>query len=233
MAIRPAYFVANDENILVKTETFDFKWHPGFAVTQKQKSIEDFHTSIHKKYPDKKILEVSSKSKDDIGTLLSAFNLTLCTKKYKKTYTVETLFQSSKVFENGGPYYDLLDKTSREAKKDSRIRNSGELLYFMFFQERWDLKPRTAFYDWIYINALNQHQSLIKDVIQYECFTDIEFNPEKSINCQANSVALFVSLYKKQLLNDALKSKEQFLNIIKCIPSHIQIYDTKVQGSLL
>ena len=234
MAVRPAYFASNNDHILVEKEDFDFKWYPGFSVKQKQRSIEEFHNSIQKKYPGKRILEVSSKSKDNVGILLSAFNLTLCTKKYKKTYSVETVFQSSKVFENGGPYYDLLDKTSREAKKDYRIRNSGKLLYFMFFQEKWDLMPRTAFYDWVYLNALNQHPSLIEDVIQYECFTDIEFNPERSINCQANSVALFVSLYRKNLLTDALKSKEGFLSIIKRSFKLVgPFYDTKNQSTLL
>jgi len=214
MAIRPAYLVSLNEVPLVKVENFDFKWHPGLSVSQKQKSIYELHDAILKIHPDRKILEVSSKSKNKLGTLLSAFNLTFSTKKYKRIISVETAFQSSKVFTNGGPYYDLLDKTSVEAKKDLRIKNSGDLTHFIFFKEQWDITPKTAFYDWLYMNALNQHDDIIEQVIQYDCFTDIEFNPEKSINCQAHSVALFVALYNKNIISEALSSKEKYIDTV-------------------
>lgn len=238
MAIRPAYFARLNELPLVKIENFDFKWHPGLSVSQKQKSIDELHGAILKTYPDKKILEVSSKSKNKLGTMLSAFNLTFNTKIYNKTISVETAFQSSKVFTTGGPYYDLLDKTSLEAKKDLRIKNSGDLIHFIFFKEQWDINPPTAFYDWLYINALNQHGDIIEQVIRYNCFTDIEFNPEKSINCQAHSVALFVSLYKKNILNDTLSSKEKYIDTIckfnnSRMPNAAKIQNPPMQYSLL
>lgn len=53
------------------------------------------------------------------------------------------------------------------------------------------MKPSTLFYDYIYIKAVQK--TLITDEIQkiadYNYFTDIEFNPTKSINTQAKSVA--------------------------------------------
>ena len=238
MAIRPAYLVSVNEIPLVKVEDFEFKWHPGLSVSQKQKSIDELHSSILKIHPDRKILEVSSKSRIVLGTLLSAFNLTFSTKKYKKTISVETAFQSSKVFTNGGPYYDLLDKTSAEAKKDLRIKNSGNLTHFIFFNEQWSINPPTAFYDWLYMNALNQHRNIVEEVLQYNCFTDIEFNPEKSINCQAHSVALFVSLHRKNMLAEALSSKEKYIDTIckfnnSITPSTAKIQSISKQYSLL
>ena len=56
--------------------------------------------------------------------------------------------------------------------------------------------PPTFFYDWLYINALIKNENLIKQVLKYDCFSDIEFNEKKLINCQAYSVALFVSMKK-------------------------------------
>ena len=38
---------------------------------------------------------------------------------------------------------------------------------------------------------------MIEELIDYDAFTDIEFNPQKSINCQAKSAALFVGLVKQ------------------------------------
>ena len=46
-------------------------------------------------------------------------------------------------------------------------------------------------------------------------FTDIEFNPSKSINCQARSCALFVALIKRELFDDAIQSPESFIETMK------------------
>ena len=102
----------------------------------------------------------------------------ITTKEKKRSFSVETAFQSSKVFEKGGPYIDLLEKTSRQAKKES-----GNLIKFRFFNSEFSLKPRTYFYDWLYLNAIHQNEVLSDQVISYRGFTDIEFNPKKSINC--------------------------------------------------
>jgi len=128
---------------------------------------------------------------------------------------VETAFQGSKVFEKGGPYTDLLEGTSRDAKKDIRLKESGNLIGFRFFGKDFPLKPRTFFYDWLYINALNKDEYLREEVLNYNAFTDIEFNPKKSINCQAYSVALFISLEKSGLLKDALTTPDDFLEVAK------------------
>lgn len=188
------------------------------------------HEAIHEKYGFKNILEVSSKSQDQLGIDLSAFNLMIFDKKSNKKFSVECAFQSSKVFERGGPFIDLLDRTSREAKKDQRLKESGELLKFIFYDREWDLLPRTAFYDWLYINALNANPQYHEELSQYQAFTDIEFNPEKSINCQANSVAMFLSLKQKGLL-DQVKNQKTFLDLHKIYQSQKKypIIDDKSQ----
>jgi len=205
------------------------------SVAQKQRSIDSLHAAAKEAMPDiGDILEVSSKSKEKLGVALSAFNLSFTTLKQNLTMSVECAFQGSKVFERGGPYKDLFAKTSREAKLDDRIKSSGRLVKFSFYGANWDLEPRTAFYDWLYINALRkQSEDLIGELLSYSAFTDIEFNPEKSINCQAYSIALFVSLYKQDLLDEALISKNSFLSIVggALVSSSSQSED--VQGDML
>ena len=124
MAQRP-YFISSNDNAFFREEICEFEYFNGFAITQKQKSIESLHEAILKKYPSAKILEVSRKSPRVIGEKLSAFNLILTSKKNGKEYPIENIFQSSKVFTNGGPYKDLLFCSPIEAKKDERLRNSG------------------------------------------------------------------------------------------------------------
>lgn len=212
MAERPLYIPQPDGNLLVKTAMVEFKFHSGFAKVQKQKSIAELHQAARAKFNLNKILEVSSKSEEPLGAALSAFNLMINDEEAGKTYSVECAFQSSKVFKKGGPFVDLLNVSSREAKKDERLKESGALVAFRFKGTNWPLEPKTVFYDWLYINALNQNKPFHEALLNYKAFTDIEFNPNKSINCQAYSVALFVALAKRNLL-DQIREPEKFRKI--------------------
>ena len=196
MAIRPVFFL--DKNYKVISKDIDFEWFSGFSISQKQKSINDLHKNISNdcKYQLTNILEISSKSMNPIGIKLSAFNLVQSINNI--TASVEMFFQSSKVFQFGGPYTDILKMNSKLAKKDDRIKNSGKLVSFRLFDEDWSTEPKTFFYDWLYINAVYKSEKLHNAILQYEYFTDIEFNPKKSINCQAKSAAFYLSLYKER-----------------------------------
>ena len=232
MAKRPIYLPNKNGVIEVEEREIDFKWHPGMAKSQKQKSILSLHQSA--KDADagiNNLLEISSKSEIEIGVKLSAFNLSIRTKK-NNIFSVEVAFQSSKVFERGGPFTDILNKTSREAKKDIRLKESGNLTKFVFFKEEFPLTPRTFFYDWVYIQALNQNKDLSNEILNYSGFTDIEFNPKKSINCQAFSAAIFVTLSYSNLLNESLKSPEAFSGILSDI-YQVKRNNTQIQTSLI
>jgi hypothetical protein len=233
MASRPVYIPKYTGNHYVDVVMVDFDWSPGMAVSQKQKSINSLHENAISNGYCKNPLEVSSKSVNELGVNLSAFNLKVTTQKHKNEFTVETAFQSSKVFEHGGPFKDLLYATSIQAKKDERIKSSGRLLKFMFFNEEWELEPKTAFYDWVYLNALNKNRMLVDELSSYDAFTDIEFNPNKSINCQAYSVALYKALDGRQLLDDALADKESYLDIIESALTVNAYEDTKSQPKLI
>ena len=209
MAKRPL-FIPKVNSVGVEETLIDFKWFSGFAASQKKKSIESMHLTA-KEQGFKDLLEISSKSEDVLGVALSAFNLTITTKKFQRKFTVECAFQSSKVFEKGGPYLDLLEGDSLSAKKDIRLKSSGNLVSFRFFNQEFPIEPRTFFYDWVYINALLQNESLATSIRRFNAFTDIEFNPEKSINCQAHSIALYLSLIKNNVLNKAMSSPDNFL----------------------
>jgi hypothetical protein len=233
MATRPLYIPHSKGPLLVETVMVEFTWHAGMAVSQKQKSIRSLHDEAIEKGFCKRPLEVSSKSESQLGVGLSAFNLKITTQKHQKTFTVESAYQSSKVFENGGPYKELLWASSRDAKTDPRLKESGALIFFSFFGAEWSLEPKTAFYDWLYINSLHKNPEAISELSAYDAFTDIEFNPEKSINCQAYSVALYKALDSRGLLKDALSSKESYLEIISSLPVNNASENTQQQPRLL
>lgn len=212
MAKRPIFLPLVDGKRFVRELYVEFEWHPGFAKSQKQKSIRDLHEMAKRKLHVSKVLEVSSKSEDELGVALSSFNLTFTTTK-GRVLTVEAAFQGSKVFADGGPFRDIFEKSPPDAKRDVRLRESGALQKFNFYGVDWPLEPLTAFYDWLYINALLKNPDLATAVIDFDAFTDIEFNHERSINCQARSAALYCALFHTDKLDAALSSQESFMSL--------------------
>jgi len=221
MAKRPVFLADKSKVIDVQV---DFDWFPGFAPSQKQKSIQSLHENFSEKCPDKKILEVSSKSELTLGVSLSAFNLSI--NHSNQIISFESFFQGSKVFEKGGPYTDIYFKTPREAKQDTRLKDSGEIIGFNYKGENWINEPKTFFYDWMYMSTVVKQEDLFNQLIQYDAFTDIEFNPKKSINCQAKAAALIVSLHKSGDLQKVLEKPE---NLLTYYPENKALHKTKIK----
>lgn len=218
---------------MVQTRHVNFEWFPGMAKSQAQKSIASLHSNAVRILNIDKVLEISSKSLNELGVQLSAFNLMVKTPRGRE-YSLECAYQASKVFEYAGPFLDILEMSSIEAKKDPRLKNSGSLIKFSFYGRDWDLLPRTAFYDWLYINALHRQQDLAEKVLEYRAFSDIAFNPEKSINCQAYAAALYVSLHERGLLtSELLKNKDAYLEVVQTGEVSNAHEDSRVQDRLL
>lgn len=212
MAERPVFLPANAGTLLVEEVPVQFHWHPGLAPSQKKKNVVELHQAAlaHGFGP---LLEISSKSELEVGQKLSAFHLKI--KIGDKDATVECAYQGSKVFERGGPYADLYWKTSREAKRDTRLRESGKLIGFKFEGEMYPTSPATVFYDWLYFKALYPHRDWLKRRNEWAGFTDIEFNPEHSLNCQARSFAAFMALQKRNQLDAAMSSFQHFKSVMQ------------------
>ncbi len=211
MAQRPVY-VPIEKAPYVAPIHVEFTWNGGFAKVQKQKNIQALHAGFVRRMPGNKVLEISSKSMQEGGTALSAFALTKYVPELDKSIPVECVYQAGKVFQNGGPYKDLLNVTPREAKKDERLRSSGKLIGFEFDGIRFPIIPKSFFYDFLYMNALLENKALADIVLSYDGFTDIEFNPENAVSTQAQSAAAFVSLVK-QGQADKIKDYKQFLSL--------------------
>lgn len=126
MAVRPV-FVASLERRICICENTEFEFFSGFSDKQKQRCIQSLHQAFVKKYAEKKILEISSKSETELGVKLSAFHLTIRTKSGKEV-PVECAFQAGKEFEEGGPYTDLLDVSPKAAKRDERLKNRNQCI---------------------------------------------------------------------------------------------------------
>ena len=213
MASRPVFIPNLEGNFpFVEERLIEFEWFPGFSKEQAQRSIRSLHSAAEM-VDLSPLLEISSKSLFPLGVQLSAFNLQLI--RGNQRMSVECAYQGSKVFEHGGPYQELYQFTSRDAKKYERLTNSGRVIAFKYFEEKFDIEPKTAFYDWLYLQALVQNEGLVRNLTGYKGFTDIAFNPQRSLCCQARSAALFVSLNQREDFDLIIKSREYYLTVVR------------------
>jgi hypothetical protein len=213
MAERPIFVPSPDTPELVREIFCQLEWNSGFAPIQKKKNIVALHTSAAER-GFSPLLEVSTKSESPLGQHLSAFNLKVRTWEFGEI-PIECAFQGSKVFESGGPYPDLYTCAEvKDARRDCRLQESGSLVGFDFQGKSFPLEPKTAFYDWLYISAILPSWKQFSALKEYAAYTDIEFNPYRSINCQARSCALFVSLISKDLLESATLSPDAFIEVL-------------------
>lgn len=233
MAQRPIFLPQTLGPALVRTVHANFDWHAGLSLDQKRKSIASLHVAAYRLPGVCRVLEVSTKSPEALGVALSAFNLAIPEPANTPSPSVECAYQGSKVFERGGPFTDLLGKSSRQAKQDPRLQASGRLTGFRFGDVDWPLDPPTAFYDWIYILALQHSDGLLSAAAVYDGFTDIEFNPARSINCQAYALALATALHRRGILQQATSSREAFIRCVQDSKLSSTHRDDFVQGSLL
>ena len=131
MAERPVFLSNFNEKSFFIEQSIDFEWHAGMAVSQKQKLISSLHEEASKKGI-QTILEVSTKSDNELGNKLSAFNLSFVNQSGNEIF-VESAFQGSKVYATDGPHTDLYLKSPMEAKKDPRIDKDKQIIGFEYF----------------------------------------------------------------------------------------------------
>ncbi len=212
MAERPVFTPASSQARLVKEVSVSFTWHKGMAPSQKKKNVAELHAAAAGRGL-VRLLEVSTKSEDKLGQRLSAFNLPVTLRNGEKI-PLECAFQGGKVFERGGPFLDIYQLDTRLAKRDERLTMSGKLQEFFFEGRVFPLLPKTAFYDWLYISALFPHREFLRRLDAYDGFTDIEFNPERSINCQARSCATFVALQRRGWLEECVEDPGRFMEVL-------------------
>lgn len=207
MATRPVFLVTTPGSGWVRVEDVSFEWFPGMSLAQKRRSIDAMQAAAHALDPKCHLLEISTKSAEADGRALSGFEL--CLEAHGKRMAVESVFQGSKLCRVpdgvAGPYEALYGADPVSAKRDPRLAHC-ELAGFRLFDEDWPLDPwppkpgedgalpPSAFYDYLYFRALIGEPELAARACAFGGFTDLEFTPGKSDNCQAYAAALFVAL---------------------------------------
>jgi type I restriction enzyme M protein len=178
----------------------DFSWTSGRSMVAKRQQIKSLHAALAERFPLDSILEISTKSPNQIGVLLSAFNLRL--PGAHGGIPLESAYQAAKVFRISGSDAVLHLKHlelegPHEAKRAAAEFRREDLLHFRYEGEVWPAHVHSLFYDYLFWIGVNASESLLAKLSTYECFTDIEFNKTKSgfqagksFNTQARSAAI-------------------------------------------
>lgn len=194
----------------VEGRVYNFEWFMGLAISQLRKSIRSLHSEIRKSGIHN-VLEVSRKSEDEIGNKLSAFNLLVEINGIKSS--VESLYHSSKVFDGDIKFEECIDMTPGDSRKfiHEVIKKDGLTLSgFEFNGLKFILSTKSMCYDYIYILGLVQNKEVGNELIKYDCFTDIVFNQNKSVACQARTCAMYKYLRENNLLDKYLNNPFSF-----------------------
>lgn len=215
-------FVSQDAYPFFEEIRVQFDYFPGFALSQKRKSQIALHQNFLRAYPQERVLEVSSASLYSLGAALSAMNLKKRTKQ--GITSVESVFQSSRIYgENGeiGPFPEWLFLPGRACKKAVKERSMGLPCTRYRFDGLDFGAPGhcvSLFYNYLYLNALceQENRDAAEGLRASACtaFTDLATN---SLNCQARSCAIYVSLVKNGLIH-LVRDYNTYLELFRTTP---------------
>lgn len=216
MAIRPVFIACPEKGAY--SVPVEFKWHGGQTMEDKQINAENLRSAAETQIG-QRVLEVSTRGRDDHGRALSAMNMSIVLINAGQPFTVnlEAFYQASKVFERGGPHRDLLMRSAFEAKIDPRLKESGTLKGFKAIGRFFPAEEvGDTYYNWLYAMSLMRSPRALIDVVAgWNAFTDIAFNPEKGLASQAKACAICNRLIAMDKLDETIKDYDVFALLLE------------------
>ena len=224
-----------------------FDYFQGHSLSQKRKNQIGLHQNFLARYPEYKVLEVSGASLNSLGAALSAMNLKKQTTK--GLTSVESAFQSSRIYginDDIGPFPEYLFLPGKECKKLVKEKSQGLISYHYYFDGMDFYAPKhfiSLFYNYLYLNALceKENREVAERLIagEFTAFSDLATT---SLNSQARSCAIFVSLYRSGMINE-VRNYNTYLQLFRTAPDGkptspaayegVQLLDSKGKVQLL
>ena len=195
MAERPVFEVTTKGNAFVKYHSIQFSWN---SRNNGDETISDAFINRARKRFSNEVLDLSSNSKNELSKRISARHLTI--QKNDEEEKVIDIFNKSRL-------------EVEEEKEGGRFKVQQNA--YEYEGEHWPSWPRSAFYDFLCVQALNQQEDVHEELLEYQLFSDLRSVAGMKNIYHAGSVALFVSLKKRNLLETALTSKQDFLKFSK------------------
>lgn len=206
MAVRKIY-LSLPEYPYVKEVSVTFPWMNG----SKHQNVQAVLDTFHDVYPDVPALEVSLASSQPEGIHAAAMKLPLHRDGLEQEVPVGIVYEAAKVFENGGPYVDLLQCSRQKVQKDARLQHSGRCIGYRLEDTAFPVEPYPyAFFNWLYGCALHQNPEKAEGLLKFGAFSDLELgSTKKDRNSPARAAAVYAGLAAAGKL-DCLASYEAF-----------------------
>ncbi len=207
MAVRKVY-ISLAAYPYAKEISVTFPW----SNKSKQQNVQAVLDSFHDVYPDVSALEVSLAASRPEGIHAAAMKLPLHLDAMEQDVPVGIVYEASKVFENGGPYVDLLQCSRQKVQKDPRLQQSGKCIRYCLQGTEFSMEPHPyAFFNWLYGCALRQNPEKTDDILKYRAFSDLDLgSTKKDRNSPARAAAVYAGLAAAGKL-DCLDSYEAFV----------------------
>lgn len=191
MAVRKVY-LSLAEYPYAKEISVTFPWSNG----SKHQNIQAILDTFHDVYPEVPALEVSLASSQPEGVAAAAMKLPLHLEELGQDVPVGIVYEASKVFENGGPYTDLLQCSRQKVQKDARLQQSGRCTGYRLEGAEFSAEPHPyAFFNWLYGCALRQAPEKAEGVLKFGAFSDLNLGSSKmDRNSPARAAAVYAGL---------------------------------------
>ena len=191
MAIRKIY-LSLPEYPYAKEVSVTFPWLNG----SKHQNVQAVLDTFHDVYPEVPALEVSLASAQQEGIHAAAMKLPLHLAALDQDVPVGIVYEASKVFENGGPYAELLQCSRQKVQKDPRLQKSGKCIGYRLADVEYPTEPHPyAFFNWLYGCALRQNPEKADGVLKFGAFSDLELgSTKKDRNSPARAAAVYAGL---------------------------------------
>ena len=147
-----------------------------------------FHTAVATRPPGR-VLEISSRSPQELGRDLSAMNLRAAGDPRRRT--VEAVYQAAKCYGTGGPDTAYCESGYAAKRRDRERRRAGPLAGFEHEGLRWKTHTGSAFYDWLWTRSAlaSRGEALVARLQEYDAFSD-QFHRPGAVACQAKAAAI-------------------------------------------
>lgn len=207
MAVRKVYLPLT-EYPYAKEVSITFPWSNG----SKQQNVQAVLDTFHDVYPEVPALEVSLASAQPEGIGAAAMKLPFRLGSSEQEAPVGIVYEASKVFENGGPYPDLLQCSHQKVLKDARLQKSGRCTGYRLEDTVFPAEPYPyAFFNWLYGCALRQNPDQAEAILKFGAFTDLTLgSSKKDRNSPARAAAVYAGLAAAGKLS-CLDSYEAFV----------------------
>lgn len=207
MAVRKVYLPVNGFPY-VREIPVTFPWSNG----SRHQIIQAVQEAFHSLHPDIPALEVSLASPQPEGVGAAAMKLPLRLASQEQEIPVGIIYQASRVFENGGPYPELLQCSRQTVQKERRLQQSGKCVRYQLEEREFPLEPHPyAFFNWLYGRALLQNPEKAEGILKFGAFTDLDLgSAKKDKNSPARAAAVYAGLAAAGRLS-CLDSYEAFV----------------------